>query len=178
MEQIMGSDYKWKIVMVGDFSVGKTSLVRRFVFDEFSDSYLTTIGVKVTKKELVINNSVIADFLLWDIAGSDKFTNISPEYIKGASAGIVVADLTRKITIENIPTHIELLKSENPSMKICVALNKSDLVEDIKESLQLAENGSKGSNVNLIIPTSARNGMNVEDMFVKLGNLIFGENQK
>lgn len=174
----MGSDYKWKIVMVGDFSVGKTSLVRRFVFDEFSDSYLTTIGVKVTKKELVINNSVIADFLLWDIAGSDKFTNISPEYIKGASAGIVVADLTRKSTIENIPVHIELLKSENPLMNICIALNKSDLVEDIKDSLQLAENGSKGSNVSLIMPTSARNGMNVEDMFIKLGNLIFGENQK
>jgi len=151
----MGADYKWKIVMVGDFAVGKTSLVRRFVFDEFSDSYLTTIGVKVTRKEVLMKNSAVADLLLWDIAGSDKFTKISPEYIKGASAGIIVADASRKNTIENISGHAELLKNVNPDMHIFTALNKCDLVENIDDWIKFTEENMKDSYIRLITPTSA-----------------------
>lgn len=114
----------------------------------------------------------------WDIAGSDKFTKISPEYIKGASAGIIVADLTRRNSIENIPVHSELLISVNPYMNIFVALNKSDLVENTKEYMELAENSSKGRNVKLILTTSAKDGLNVEDLFTKLCRSIYEENEK
>ncbi|HNX23133.1 MAG TPA: Rab family GTPase [Spirochaetota bacterium] len=168
----MASGYKWKVVMVGDFAVGKTSLVRRFVYDEFSDSYLTTIGVKVTKKEVAVSDAISADLLLWDIAGSDKFTKILPEYIRGASAGIIVADLTRRNTIENIPEHAELLRSENPYMDIYVALNKSDLVENAEEYVELAEDGTKGKNIKLTITTSAKDGSNIDDLFTRLFNSL------
>lgn len=174
----MGSDFKWKVVMVGDFAVGKTSLIRRFVYDEFSDSYLTTIGVKVTKKEVAIKDSASADLLLWDIAGSDKFTKISPEYIRGASAGVIVADLARKNTIENIPIYIELLKKENPSMSIFIALNKYDLFQNKDENPDTVQNISKSENVKLIIYTSAKDGMNVENLFVKMGHVIYEESLK
>ena len=173
MEIKMGSVFKWKIVMVGDFAVGKTSLVRRFVFDEFSDSYLTTIGVKVTKKEVQINESVSADLLLWDIAGGDKYTKISSEYIKGSSAGIIVADLTRKSTIENIMDYAELLQSVNPDLNIFIALNKSDLIENSNEFLELVENMLKGKNVNLIITTSAKSSYNIENLFNSLSNFLY-----
>ena len=168
----MASGYKWKVVMVGDFAVGKTSLVRRFVYDEFSDSYLTTIGVKVTKKEVAVSDAISADLLLWDIAGSDKFTKILPEYIRGASAGIIVADLTRRNTIENIPEHAELLRSENPYMDIYVALNKSDLVENAEEYVELAEDGTKGKNIKLTITTSAKSGSNIDNLFTRLCNSL------
>lgn len=174
----MGSEYKWKIVMVGDFAVGKTSLVRRFVYDEFSDSYLTTIGVKVTKKEVVINNSINADLLLWDIAGSDKFTKISPEYIKGASAGIIVADLTRKDTIENISSHVDLLQSVNPDMYIFIAMNKSDLVKNTEEFFELAGRILKNNNVESIVATSAKDGLNIESLFDNLCHTIYKGNLK
>ncbi len=169
----MGSDYKWKIVMIGDFAVGKTSLVRRFVYDEFNDSYLTTIGVKVTKKEVLIDGSASADFLLWDIAGGDKFTKISSEYIRGSSAGIIVADLTRKNTIENISEHVELLRGVDPEICIVVALNKSDLVENRGEFLAMTENILKGKNISMITVTSAMDGSNVELLFNKLGTTLF-----
>jgi small GTP-binding protein len=174
----MAADFKWKIVMVGEFAVGKTSLVRRFVNDEFSDSYLTTIGVKVTKKEAVINDKVSADLLLWDIAGSDKFTQISPEYIKGASAGIIVADITRKNTIETLSAHADLLKSVNPGILIAAALNKSDLVENPQDSLKLYESIFNTNNIKLFLGTSAKSGLNVENLFNKLSTFLYEVNTK
>ena len=169
----MDLNYKWKIVMVGDFAVGKTSLVRRFVYDEFSDAYLTTIGVKVTKKEVIINESVNADLLLWDIAGGDKYTKISSEYIKGSSAGIIVADLTRKNTIENISEHADLLHSVDPDIYLFIALNKSDLVENTAEFLELAQDSLKGKNINSIAVTSAKNGFNIDKLFNELSLSIY-----
>ena len=133
---LMQNIYKWKIVMMGDFAVGKTSLVRRFVYDEFSDSYLTTIGVKVTKKDINLENAS-ASLLIWDIAGSDRFNIVSPEYIKGASGGIIVADLTRESTIESIQMHSDMILSVNPDAVIVVALNKTDLVADDKLKIYL-----------------------------------------
>ncbi len=174
----MSSEYKWKIVMVGEFAVGKTSLVRRFVSDEFSDSYLTTIGVKVTKKEVLIKNNITADLLLWDIAGSDKFTKISPEYIKGASAGIIVSDLTRKNTIDTVSAHVELLKSINPHMIICGALNKSDLIENPHDYIKIHESSFSRSDVDFVLETSAKTGLNVESLFSKLSNALYEVNIK
>jgi len=174
----MSSEYKWKIILAGEFAVGKTSLVRRFVSDEFSDSYLTTIGVKVTKKEVVISNNITADLLLWDIAGSDKFTKIAPEYIKGGSAGIIVADLTRKNTIECVSAHVELLKSVNPDMFICAALNKSDLVENPHDYIKLYESSFNSNDVKFVLTTSAKTGLNVENLFNKLCNALYEVNIK
>lgn len=170
----MGSGYKWKVVLVGDFAVGKTSLVRRYVYDEFSDSYLTTIGVKVTKKEVLINDTASADLLLWDIAGSDKFNKISPDYIKGASAGIIVADLTRKNTVENISVHEELLYGVNPDILIYVALNKSDLSDKSGEMLKLAEKILERCKPGQIMLTSAKDNLNIEKLFNNMSHELYG----
>lgn len=172
----MSSEFKWKIVLVGEFAVGKTSLVRRFVNDEFSDSYLTTIGVKVTKKEAVINDKVSVDLLLWDIAGSDKFNQISPEYIKGASAGIIVADITRNNTIETISAHVDLLKNVNPDILILVALNKMDLVENPLDSIKLYESFFETNDIKFVLGTSAKSGLNVENLFNQLCNVLYEVN--
>jgi small GTP-binding protein len=169
----MSVDYKWKVVMLGDFAVGKTSLVRRYVYDEFSDSYLTTIGVKVTRKDVAINDSLKADLLLWDIAGSDKFIKISPDYLKGASAGIIVADLTRKSTIENIPEHIDLLRSVNPSAMIFIALNKSDMSSNTEEQLKNTKNWISGNQFESIFITSAKDGSNIESLFKNLTSSVY-----
>lgn len=164
----MNIEYKWKIVLLGDFAVGKTSLVRRYVYDEFSDSYLTTIGVKVTRKDVVIDNSVKADLLLWDIAGSDKFMKISPEYLKGASGGIIVGDLTRKTTIDSIPEHVELLRSVNNDAHIFIALNKSDLVINTNEYIETTKDRlEKNGNV-MVLATSAKDGSNINTLFRNL----------
>ncbi len=167
----MAPEYKFKMVMLGDFAVGKTSIIRRFVFDEFGDTYLTTIGVKVTRKEAVLKNGAGADLLLWDIAGSDRFNEVSPEYVKGASAGIIVADVTRPSTIDSIQTHAEMIGKNNPEAVIAVALNKSDLSHDTNSVMKTARDIIDKLGLNWYpstVATSAKTGKNVNELLISL----------
>lgn len=158
-----------KICLLGDFSVGKTSLIRRFVEDKFSDEYLSTVGVKVSRKS--INLKVQAteqqvNLLIWDLEGHTKFKSIAPAYVTGASGSIVAADLTRIDTLDNLHQHIDLFLSNNPQGFIVIALNKADLIETEKLSRLLELYGSNScAQVLNIYPTSAKTGHNVEQMF-------------
>ena len=148
-----------KILLLGDFSVGKTSLVKRYVDGTFDDKYLTTIGVKISKKHLTLKG-VECEFLIWDIEGSTPSKKISLGYYRGASGAIFVADTTRRETVEGLEEHKEVFLSENPDAKFVIAYNKSDLLNEIaKERMILDENA---------FLTSAKNDENVEALFMKL----------
>ena len=87
-----------KICMLGSFSVGKTSLVRQFVEGQFTDKYLSTIGVKVSRKTVERPQSQLK-FLIWDLAGGDDFTQVGNNYLRGAKGALIVCDLTRAETL-------------------------------------------------------------------------------
>ena len=112
----------YKIVLVGQFGVGKTSLIRRFVQNYFSEEYLSTIGVTISKK--TIDNATI---MIWDIEGETEFKPIFKQYLKGSKGFILVADLLRKETIDSIQNHINLCHSVIPEAPIAIALNKCDM---------------------------------------------------
>jgi small GTP-binding protein len=159
-----------KICLVGDFGVGKTSLIRRFVEQQFSDQYLSTVGVKISRKTL---ESVNLQMLIWDLEGHTKFKAIAPTYLQGGSGVVIVADVTRQETVERITDHIKLFLSVNPKGSIVLALNKSDLVEDEKLTklthlvqLQYSEQ------VLGVYQTSAKTGLYVDEIFNKLGQSI------
>ncbi len=159
-----------KICMVGDFGVGKTSLIRRFVDRQFSDQYLSTVGVKISRKLL---ESVNLQLLIWDLEGHTKFKGITPSYLQGASGAVVVADVSRIETLERLTEHIQLFLSINPKGSIVVALNKSDLIDEdklVKLTQLVQENHSE--RVLEIYPTSAKTGSYVDEMFHNLGNEI------
>ncbi|MDJ0634600.1 MAG: Rab family GTPase [Xenococcaceae cyanobacterium MO_188.B29] len=166
-----------KICLVGDFSVGKTSLIRRFVEDKFSDRYLSTVGVKISRKVVEfatnqINQSV--NLLIWDIEGQTKFQSIAPSYLKGASGSIIVADITRPETLESLQRHLDLFFSVNPQGLVMVALNKSDLAveEKLARIIQLY-NFDLHPQVLATYVTSAKTGEYVELMFRQLAeNMI------
>lgn len=125
-----------KICTIGDFSVGKTSLIRRFVEGKFSDRYLSTVGVKISRKPLEVtrptgeNTSV--QLLIWDLEGHTKFKSIAPSYLQGSSGAFFVADVTRLETIERLGEHLDLFFSVNPKGVAIAGLNKSDLLEKDK----------------------------------------------
>ncbi len=159
-----------KICLIGDFGVGKTSLIRRFVEQQFSDQYLSTVGVKISRKTL---ESVNLQMLIWDLEGHTKFKAIAPTYLQGGSGVVIVADVTRQETVERITDHIKLFLSVNPKGSIVLALNKSDLVEDEKLTklthlvqLQYSEQ------VLGVYQTSAKTGLYVDEIFNKLGQSI------
>jgi len=156
----------YKIVMVGDFGVGKTSLVKRFVENSFSEEYLSTIGVSISKKNL--QNSTI---MLWDIEGHTEFKPIFKQYLLGAKGFIVVADITRKNTIESIQKHIELCHGVVKDAPICIALNKSDLISKNSES-EIADLHSISDSIVNILKTSAKENDAVNEIFGSLDKFI------
>ena len=87
-----------KICMLGGFSVGKTSLVKRFVESVFSETYLTTVGVKIDKKTVVLSDRIV-NLILWDLAGEDNISSLRMSYLRGAAGYVLVADGTRRSTL-------------------------------------------------------------------------------
>lgn len=164
-----------KICLLGDFSVGKTSLIRRFIEGKFSDQYLTTVGVKISRKSLELDSpSQTINFILWDIEGQTKFQSITPSYLQGAIGAILVGDLTRLETLNNLQKHLDLFLEINPQGIAIVALNKTDLVDGEKLSKLLEQYSfSKDSNVLASYGTSAKSGDYVNEMFGQLACHIY-----
>ena len=161
--------FAYKIVMVGDFGVGKTSLVRRFVDNSLSEDYISSIGVSISKKSMKnpTNNSTM---MLWDTEGKTEFNQIFKQYLVGAKGYIIVADLTRPKTIDSIKEHVELCLNVVKDAPIYVALNKSDL-ED-KKSYTYEDIKAISPNIIDIYETSARNGDVVNEIFEQINSTI------
>jgi small GTP-binding protein len=155
-----------KILLIGDFNVGKTSLIRRYVDNAFDDRYLTTIGVKISKKKLLINEQE-CELLIWDLEGVTPQKSIPKTYYGGAAGAIFVGDVSRSETMKNIDEHIEVFKQINPNGHYVIAYNKSDLLKsDQMRSFQSTEN---------VFLTSAKNDINVDTMFISLAKEIFND---
>ena len=164
-----------KICLIGDFSVGKTSLIRRFIEDIFSDKYLTTIGIKVSRKLVNLKSSdQEIDLVIWDIEGHTKFKPIMPNYLKGAAGAIIVGDLSRQETLDHIPNHLNLFFKTNPKGMAIVALNKCDMIdpEKLAKLIELNKFEDKNSQIVSTIITSAKNNNNVDEVFVDLAASI------
>jgi small GTP-binding protein len=150
-----------KILLIGDFGVGKTSLIRRYIDNSFSDSYLTTIGVKISKKQLRIND-IECEILIWDIEGATPIKKIPHSYFKGASGAIFVCDVSRGDTIDDLYEHINSFLIVNPNAKYVIAYNKVDLLSTGgKESLAIKLSGNE-------FMTSAKDDDNVTKLFETL----------
>lgn len=117
-----------KICLIGDFSVGKTSLVKRFVHSIFSEKYITSIGVKIDTKLVTLKNDGQVKLVIWDVAGTDKFTAVDAKYLKGAQGYLLVADGTR---LETVKSAVQLDKQARQligNVPRVFMLNKADLM--------------------------------------------------
>jgi len=116
-----------KIVLLGHFGVGKSSLIRRFVEDTFTDNYKVTIGVHIMKKDVEVSENKTASLIIWDLEGNDDITNTRPSYMLGTSGIIYVFDLTRPTTYEQLESDLDFIKTNYPNIPIKVVGNKLDL---------------------------------------------------
>ena len=160
---------KKKICMVGAFSVGKTSLVQRFVKSIFSDEYLTTVGVKIDKKSLTVDGQAI-ELLLWDIQGKDELNDIRLNYLKGASGLLLVIDGTRASTVDTALAIKTAADAQNGSVPAIVLFNKCDLAREWEvDEATIASVGARGFQT---LKTSAKDGIGVEEAFTALTRLM------
>ncbi len=153
-----------KICLLGDFAVGKTSLVRRYVDNQFGDEYLSTIGVKISRK-LVQTEESRLQLVIWDIEGRSSFSEGMNAYLQGASGAVIVGDVTRSETVANIANHISSFLTINPRSVIVVAQNKADLLERASDGALRLEDQERVIHWQL---TSARNGSGVQTIFETL----------
>lgn len=177
---------KGKVCLLGDAAVGKTSLIRRYVLDKFDDKYISTMGTKVTLKELHLdypdrNIVVELTLLIWDIVGQKKklpsaivsYERYMPQkkYFKGANGALLVCDITRNDTFDSIPEWIEAMKREVGIVPMVFITNKIDLLKDTGLNLEDVDEFAKQFN-SKVINTSAKTGENVESAFYALGNMM------
>lgn len=165
-----------KICVLGMFGVGKTSLIRKFIYDVFDDQYLSTIGVKVSQKllpplEVRPGQFRQINLLIWDVEGFEKNSPQFKKYLIGASGAFIVADLTRKETIECIPDIKNLFTSINPQGQCLVLGNKSDLIDSKHPNSEDLSTICAKLKLSFLL-TSAKTGDNVPSAFEKLGKLI------
>jgi small GTP-binding protein len=160
-----------KVCILGNPSVGKTSLVRRYVLDIFDDKYIPSIGMKATKKKILLKDgSVSLTLMIWDILGS-KTSRFDSVYYKGVEGAIVVCDITRKDTMESIPKWVSGLFDITSEIPVVLIANKVDLKEKDEETVSkmskyVADYGG------VFLFTSAKTGENVEKGFQNLGDMI------
>ena len=154
-----------KICLLGGFGVGKTSLVARFVHSIFSDKYLTTIGVKIEKKSLVVDETQV-ELDVWDIYGHDDFQKLRLSYLRGASGYLLVADGTRRETLETAVELQRLAEDSIGRVPFLLAVNKADLRDQWQiDAAALDERTRAGWHV---VETSAKTGDMVEGAFSTL----------
>jgi small GTP-binding protein len=160
-----------KICMLGSFAVGKTSLVRRFVESIYSDVYQTTVGVKVDKKNVQVNGTDLT-LVLWDIYGEDDYQKMRWTYLRGAAGYLLVADGTRKATLDKAFSLEQRVKEEVGVIPFVLVINKCDLLQDWEvDSALEAQLADKGWNT---LRSSAKTGEGVEDAFSLLSRKMLG----
>ena len=161
----MTPEIKKKFCTLGAYAVGKTSLMARFVKSIFSEKYLTTIGVKIDKKEVQVDgkNVVLA---LWDLAGEDEYLQARTSYLRGAAGYLLVVDRTRPDTLSKAIELKERVDTELGELPFVLVFNKSDLTDELKISAEEIERlRQDGWDV---LETSAKTGQGVDDAFLRL----------
>jgi Ras-related protein Rab-1A len=170
-------DYIFKVLLLGDSSVGKTCFLLRFSDDTFTDNHISTIGLDYRLKMVSVNESVIK-LQIWDTAGQDRFRAITKNYYKGAHGIILLYDVTNTQSFNNIKNWISQIKENTTEkVKICLVGNKCDMDGNRKI---LYEDGEKLAEENGIkfIETSAKNNLNVEETFKYLIEEIYSYHAK
>lgn len=164
-----------KICMLGAFAVGKTSLVRRYVHSMFTDKYLTTVGVKIDKKDVSLAGKT-ASLLLWDLYGEDEFQRLQTSYLRGSAGLIVVADGLRPATVDKALELRDRAFAALGPVPYLLVMNKCDLMSEweVKPDriAALRESGTR------LLFASAKTGEGVESAFSTLASLLLPDGER
>lgn len=155
--------------MLGGFSVGKTTLVKRYVQSVFSETYLTTVGVKIDKKTVALPDRTVT-LILWDMAGEDDVATVRTSYLRGLAGYVLVADGTRPVTLDTALSLRQRVEGELGPVPYVLLVNKCDLTQQWTiPDAELDLLRERGWSVRV---SSARTGEGVEDAFTDLAGRV------
>ena len=165
-------DVKYKIMVLGESKVGKTSLIKRYTKDQFGGVYLTTVGMDFQDKIIEMEDKKVR-LQVWDTAGQERFRNVTKSYFQSSHGLLVVYDITDKESFEKINFWIENIKNNAPeNAKLILVGNKCDLANERKVTIEDGENKARNYNIKFF-ESSAKDGTNVNELFFYLANEIY-----
>jgi small GTP-binding protein len=165
----------FKIVLIGESGVGKTSIISQFVDQIFEDDLQTSTGGSFSSKTLTFNNGKTIKLEIWDTAGQERYRALTKIFYKNALAAVLVYDITRKQSFEELKNYwIKQIKESAPEKIIlAIAANKSDLLDREQVNEDEARNFAKENNA-LFYETSAKNSIGVNELFIGIGKKFYG----
>ena len=165
-------DVKYKIMVLGESKVGKTSLIKRYTKDQFGGVYLTTVGMDFQDKIIEIEDKKVR-LQVWDTAGQERFRNVTKSYFQSSQGLVLVYDITDRESFENINFWMENVKKNAPeNVKLILVGNKYDLANERKVTIEDGENKARNYNIKFF-ESSAKDGTNVNELFFYLANEIY-----
>ncbi len=159
-------NYLFKYIIIGDPSVGKSNLLMKFAHNKFTDEYQATIGVEFGAKNITFNNQIYR-IQIWDTAGAESFRSITRAYYKNSVCAFIVYDITKRETFENVQVWLDDIKNQCPQTVLLVLVgNKLDLENERQISYEEGESFAQKNNM-YFFETSAKTGVNIENLFLK-----------
>jgi len=163
--------FQFKLVLLGESAVGKSSLVLRFVKGQFLEYQESTIGAAFLTQTVCLNDTTVK-FEIWDTAGQERYHSLAPMYYRGAQAAIIVYDITNYDSFTRAQAWVkELQRQGNPNIVIAFAGNKVDLQENRKVSTEEAQSYADENGI-LFMETSAKTAANVNELFVAIAKKL------
>lgn len=160
-----------KVCILGDFSVGKTSLVRRYVEGRFDEKYISTIGVQISRRIVDVGEDEKVSLVIWDVAGSEEFNGKHLSYLQGSSAALLVCDLTRKTTLVSLRKYVTTMRAVAPQAYFVLLANKNDLTEQFELTQEEVASLAGELECSWFL-TSAKTGEFVEEAFTTLAKAL------
>ncbi|MHA2259501.1 MAG: Rab family GTPase [Promethearchaeota archaeon] len=170
-------DYVYKLSLIGDGGVGKTSMAQRYVHGIFKADYKATIGTFISKRECMFNElDTSVKFMIWDLAGQNQFQRLWPDYLTDSRAGVIMFDITNKESFNNVRKWYDIInKVALPKIILILVGNKSDLEEDREITTQVGMDLAKELGI-YYMETSAKTNENIEEVFEWIALQIINTN--
>ncbi|KAL8943006.1 MAG: hypothetical protein Q9211_001155 [Gyalolechia sp. 1 TL-2023] len=167
---------QFKLVLLGESAVGKSSLVLRFVKDQFDDYRESTIGAAFLTQTISLDDSTTVKFEIWDTAGQERYKSLAPMYYRNANCAVVVYDITQASSLDKAKAWVkELQRQANENIIIALAGNKADLVasQPDKRAITTADAEAYAREAGLLFfETSAKTAENVRDLFTAIARKL------
>ena len=165
-------EFEFKIILLGDVAVGKTSLINKFVFNKFQNSYNATMGIEFKSKELYIDSTCYAKLKIWDTCGQERFRAITRQYFKNTNGVLLVFDLSNRQTLHKLNSWLEDIRNNlDENSVIFLVGNKCDLTE---RDVGIAEQGKMFAKKNDLVyhEVSAKNGTGIVNLFEQISKKL------
>ena len=164
-------NYLLKYIIIGDSAVGKSNILTQYVYEKFSEEFQSTLGVEFAAKNAVIDNKIYR-IQIWDTAGTESFRSITRAYYKNSVCAFIVYDITKRETFENVQVWLDDIKNQCPQTVLLVLVgNKLDLENERQISYEEGESFAQKNNM-YFFETSAKTGVNIENLFLKSAETI------